>query len=197
MAGALAGPAGREDMARGVVLFGDSLFEGYDFPKTRAIPGLRVRNLGIPGDTTQGMLARVGGIHDPDFVFLLAGVNDLLFGERPEDIVAGHRRLWDAIARPGGPLLVLHPLLPVNQARLDASSWPFKDANARIYDLNFHLEALASRRGIPILDFRDPLIGPDGDLREEYTPDGLHLLPAAYGFWDEALEGFLKERLAL
>ncbi|MDR2339308.1 MAG: GDSL-type esterase/lipase family protein [Deltaproteobacteria bacterium] len=179
-----------------VVLLGDSLTEHGQFPLTEALPGISLRNLGVSGDTTWGMLARLHAIWDPDpdFVFLLVGINDLGQGERPPDIVVRHVRLWEAIlGEDKPPVLVLHPLLPVNPRRFPSGDWGL--GNTAIFDLNFHLEVQASKKAIPILDFRGPLMDPMGDLKDEFTLDGLHLLPPAYEFWDKELRDFLKARI--
>jgi lysophospholipase L1-like esterase len=182
-------------MAHTVVLLGDSLTSGGQFPHTGELPGVNIHNLGIPGDTTWGILARLHEIWDlnPEFVFLMIGVNDLGHGERPEDIVVRHRRIWESVKNPGGPTLVLHPLLPVNPARFPG--WYSALHNGTIHDLNFHLEVEASKLFIPILDFREHYTDPEGNLKEEYTLDGLHLQEGAYHHWDDALRDYLSENL--
>jgi lysophospholipase L1-like esterase len=184
-------------MKHTVVLLGDSLTSGGEFKETENIPEVEVHNLGVSGDTTWGILARLHRIWDlsPEFVFLLAGINDLGHGERPEDIVVRHKRIWEAVRSPeNGPTLVLHPLIPVNPRRFPAGNWNLK--NTVIYDLNFHLECAAANLGIPILDFRAPLMDRHGDLREEYTLDGLHLVKEAYVLWDRELCAFLKSKIS-
>ncbi|MDR2353374.1 MAG: GDSL-type esterase/lipase family protein [Deltaproteobacteria bacterium] len=178
-----------------VVLLGDSLTEAGIFPLTKGIPDLELHNLGIPGDTTWGILSRLHEIWDldPTFVFLLVGVNDLANGEREEDIVVRHRRIWESVIAPDGPTLVLHPLLPVNPLRFPSGDWGLK--NSVIYDLNFHLECEALKVKIPILDFRAQLIDDGGKLKDEYTIDGLHLTREAYVHWDSAISDFIKHRI--
>lgn len=76
-----------------VVMFGDSLTDGYKLPTEQAVPariqahfladghtGVRVMNMGISGDTTQGGLARLNLALDknPDVVVLELGANDMM-----------------------------------------------------------------------------------------------------------------------
>jgi lysophospholipase L1-like esterase len=177
-----------------VVLLGDSLTHAGVFPQTQGASGDSFHNLGIPGDTTWGILSRLHHVWDlnPEFIFLMIGINDLGQGERKEDVVVRHRRIWEELLSPGGPTLVLHPLLPVNPGRFPSGDWNL--SNSTISYLNFSLEVESLKLMIPILDFRGPLMDDKGSLKDEYTLDGLHLLEPAYVHWDSALARFVKER---
>lgn len=76
-----------------VIVFGDSLTEGYELRTEQAVParlqayflaeghsGVRIMNMGVSGDTTQGGLARLNLLlnENPDVVVLELGANDLL-----------------------------------------------------------------------------------------------------------------------
>jgi lysophospholipase L1-like esterase len=175
-------------MSHTVALLGDSLTSAGRFPETASLPGVELHNLGIPGDTTWGILARLHKVWDlkPDMVFLMIGANDLGQGERVGDIVVRHREIWDSVRTSAeGVLLTVHPLLPINPGKLPA--WGGGLKNGSIFELNYHIEVEAAKLRIPILDFREPLMTPEGALKGEYTQDGLHLVDAAYVHWDKAL----------
>lgn len=87
-----------------VVVFGDSLTDGYQLRTEQAVParlqahflaaghtGVRVMNMGISGDTTQGGLARLNLVLDakPDVVLLELGANDLM-RQRPAEATRKH-----------------------------------------------------------------------------------------------------------
>jgi lysophospholipase L1-like esterase len=181
-------------MKHSIVLLGDSLTAGGSFPRTEALPGVELHNLGLPGETTWGLLSRLHDVWDlePEYVFLMIGVNDLAHGERPEDIVERHKRIWESV-KSGGARLVLEPLLPVNPGRFPPAHSGLK--NKDLYDLNFHLESQSLKYSLLILDFRERYFDPQRRLRDEFTLDGLHLLPEAYAPWDEAMRSFLEHRL--
>jgi acyl-CoA thioesterase I len=76
-----------------IVAFGDSLTDGYRLPTEQSVParlqarfvaaghtGIRVMNMGISGDTTNGGLGRLNLVlnENPDIVILELGVNDLM-----------------------------------------------------------------------------------------------------------------------
>ena len=72
-----------------VVFLGDSITEAG--PWEELFPGIRVRNRGIGGDTTGGVLRRLEQVTSggPAKVFLLIGTNDLGRGASEAEIVAG------------------------------------------------------------------------------------------------------------
>ncbi|MDR2197888.1 MAG: GDSL-type esterase/lipase family protein [Deltaproteobacteria bacterium] len=180
-----------------IALLGDSLTEWGTFPRSASLPAVELHNLGVAGDGTWGVLARLHRLWDvsPDFVFLMVGVNDLGQGERCGDIVARHNKIWRSVLDyEDPPTLVLHPILPVNPDFFPPGYSALK--NGDIFDLNFHLECQAGNLGVPILDFRDPLMDERGKLKAAFTSDGLHLNAEAYKIWDEALCNYLKEKLA-
>ena len=81
-----------------LLCLGDSLTEGYEMDLTKrwtdqlqnSLP-VEVINCGISGDTTAGMLARCSKLlqaHQPDYLIVLGGTNDLWFGLKDEYILA-------------------------------------------------------------------------------------------------------------
>ncbi len=81
-----------------IVCMGDSLTEGYQIQPRTCWPyllnkeeNLEVINSGICGDTTAGMLARFLPEvidHQPDFVIIMGGANDLWFNTPNSQIIA-------------------------------------------------------------------------------------------------------------
>ena len=69
-----------KSMSRNLVFIGDSLTQWFDWQ--RRFPDDAVMNLGISGETVEGLLSRREAIrekvHNPDIIFLMSGINDLL-----------------------------------------------------------------------------------------------------------------------
>ena len=69
-------------MGKHLVFIGDSLTEWGDWEQR--FPGYNVTNLGISGETVEGLLARRERIRtkieNPDFVFLMTGINNIATG---------------------------------------------------------------------------------------------------------------------
>ncbi len=98
-----------------LVFIGDSLTEWGDWG--RRFPGYRVTNLGISGETVEGLLARRERIRtqidNPDFIFLMTGINNI--ATEQYDIIPAYREIvrnlttWYKQAT-----IVVQSLLPVD-----------------------------------------------------------------------------------
>ena len=70
-------------MLNHLVFIGDSLTQWGDWE--RRFPGYQVTNLGISGETVEGLLARRARIRarieNPDVIFLMTGINNLATGQ--------------------------------------------------------------------------------------------------------------------
>ncbi len=168
-----------------LVMLGDSLTAGCDWGSH--LPGAEVVNLGVAGDTTGLILARLGQVADqqPDLVFLQAGIND--FGRHPrlEAILERHREIRRRLrAELPGARLVVVSLLPVSGRR-------FPGWNPAIREFNQRLRAEAVEEGLTFIDLFPPLADGHGELRRDFTYDGLHLTARAYEVWLERVRSYV------
>jgi len=168
------------------VFLGDSLTAGHDW--ARAFPP--AVNLGLDGDTCGGVWARLDEVVElnPAEIFLQIGINDFLRGAPPEEILAGHFRIWDELAArlPGARLRVVS-LLPYLEVLL-----PDLPPNLELVLLNAALAEEAGRRGLVFLDIFGDLADEDLQLRPDHTIDGLHLSPRGYEIWAGRLKPLLS-----
>lgn len=175
------------------VFVGDSITEQFDFRKW--LPRRRVINRGIGGDKIGGW--RYYGVLDrlecsvfrlrPARVYLLIGINDMLYWDTPDaEMRKGYAALLDAI-RAGAPdtRLVVQSLLPLT------GEW--SGAERRVREFNRFLQDLTAEKGVRFWDIHDSFCDMHGFLREEFTNDGLHLTPAGYAHWAGLLESELPE----
>jgi lysophospholipase L1-like esterase len=128
-------------------------------------------NAGIPGDTTDGMVARFArdvAVHAPRVVVILGGTNDLARGRTTEQVLGSLEQLT-ALARDAGAVPVLATIPP----RTDG------DFAVEVADLNAGIQRSAAEGGIPVIDFFSVLAGDDGRWRPGFTDDGVHPTPAA------------------
>ena len=154
-------------------------------------PEAHVINRGIGGDCVAGMAARLDSIvaGRPRAIFLMAGVNDLIFSTiAPEALLRQYERLLDRIAAesPATQVFIQSPL-PLDEARNEPY---FTGKNARIEAFDRLLRRMAARRGLKFIDIRSRMLR-DGKLPAEYTVDGIHLTPAGYAVWVEALRPYV------
>ena len=169
-----------------VVLLGDSITEGFDLQKY--LPGRRVLNRGIgadiignalPPDDPRGVLQRLdNSVFDcaATDVFLMIGINDLNLRHSVDQLEAGYRELLIRL-RAGAPKLKIHvqSLLPT---RGDHAK-----QNAPVLEFNQRLKKLAAEFACDFLDLHRLMVDDRGELKAEFTEDGLHLKEPAYRIW--------------
>lgn len=171
------------------VMLGNSLTERGDWAEY--LQDSLILNRGIGGDCVAGMTARLGAIvaGKPRAIFLMAGVNDLIFSKiTPEALLEQYERLLDAI-RTASPqtTVFVQSLLPLDEAQNEAY---FAGKNTRIEAFNALLREMARRRRLGYIDIRSRMER-DGKMPAEYTVDGIHLNAAGYAVWADALRPYL------
>lgn len=173
-------------MSGGIVFLGDSITDYADFDSL--IPEYHIINKGIAGDTTSGVLRRLGKVIElqPRKLFLLIGTNDIGDGLETAPIVRNIRKILERI-REKSPDTKIY-LQAVFPTRLIDTR-----PNSEIKALNASLEALAKALHVTFIDVYSLLLGDDEDLAEEYTVDGLHLSLSAYERWMNFIRPYLDE----
>ncbi|HWU47001.1 MAG TPA: GDSL-type esterase/lipase family protein [Humibacter sp.] len=158
------------------VFVGDSLTEGGDWQDW--LTDERVVNLGVSGDTTDDLIARLDDVigHRPGTVVLLIGTNDLAWRRGAEHIVRNIETI----------LVTLRRELPDTQI-LVQSILPREHIYAKtIKDANRHLWQFASTVRAQYLDLW-PVLAENDAIDPRFSPDGLHLNDAGYEAWRSEL----------
>jgi lysophospholipase L1-like esterase len=171
--------------AGAVILIGDSILEGFD--ATAVAPG--ALNYGIGGDTTRGLLDRIGryrSLGRAHAIFLEIGINDLL-RRRGGDVVINYRRILAAL--PKQPRLYLIGILPIDETAFAAVHGNHA-SNAEIARLDAAAAELCRGRGncVPLQPF-----GAGSLPADDHIGDGLHLNDAGYRVLAAALKAALAE----
>jgi lysophospholipase L1-like esterase len=162
----------------GVVFVGDSITQ--DYPVWEYFPDQVVYNRGIGGDTSVGLLLRLNeSLFDlsPRAVVLLIGTNDLaLLHSSPEAIAENIRRIIQEIqARLPECLILLESVYPVIPPP-DGPNPPERD-NRDIRAINLLISRIP---GIEYINFYSLLADSEGNLRSEFTVEGLHINQNGY-----------------
>lgn len=165
---------------QGLLFLGDSLTAFHDWQDFGGH-----YNAGVPGDTTEGLLYRLGYLLDkgPHTVVLMIGINDLLQGVNLETVKTNYRLIIESLEDVGRVILLSN--LPITR---------FADAdglNAKVIVLNMFLKELASTHGLTYLDLYACFKDESGKLKEAYTTDGVHLTAMGYEVWEEQLTSIL------
>ena len=171
-----------------IVMVGDSLTDLAEWGEM--LPGFRVVNRGIAGDSFLGMLQRVDNVlaAQARHIFVLAGINDINAARPLAEIIADYRRLADGLAS-GGARLTIQSTLPVAPSYSGMLS--YQEVNRRVALLNEAMREHARLHGYHFLDLV-ALLADTGVLRSRYTIDGLHLTAEAYLLWLDAIKADLK-----
>ncbi|MEH2323126.1 MAG: SGNH/GDSL hydrolase family protein [Nostoc sp.] len=162
------------------ILVGDSL--SMWFPREKLPTGKLWLNQGISGDTSSGVLKRLGAFSAtrPDMIYVMAGINDLRKGASDDTILRNYRRIIRRLRQthPQAQIIV-ESILPTRLAKL---------SNSRIRHINIQLTQIAKQEGANYLNIYSWFTDMEGNLRPELTTDGLHLSQEGYDVWRSALQ---------
>jgi len=158
-----------------IVFLGNSLTENAgDWSLRFNAPNLR--NRGIAGDVTEGVLARLGEIYyfKPASVFIEIGINDLFASKTPEFIAGNIREMVRRISKNTPETKVyVQTILPTSNQYLVAD----------IKATNDILRDSASALGYTLVELHDLFADASDLIKTEYTTDGVHLTAAGYEVW--------------
>lgn len=168
----------------GIVFLGDSITE--QFMVSEFFPDLPVINRGISGDTTVGVMRRLKVcIRDlePSKVVLHIGTNDLGNGKRPDAIVANIDRIIRGIQDyvPEADIYIqsVYPVR-VEKGHQIKKTIVGKRKNVDILAINKGLKKITKRTHTTYINTYRYLKDRQGQIKERYTVDGLHLTPRGY-----------------
>lgn len=167
----------------GTVFTGSSSIRMWDLKAS--FPGRPFMNRGFGGSVYRDVTAWLDQTvvrYAPGRVVLYSGDNDVAAGLSPEQIEADAAKLLDAIHAklPETKVIIISIKPSPKRAALGEKA---KDANKR-------LAKLATERDYAkFVDIWDAMLGPKGEYRPElYKDDQLHMTPAGYKIWSDALE---------
>jgi lysophospholipase L1-like esterase len=164
-----------------VVFLGDSITQGGSWHEL--FPNRPVRNRGIGGDTTKGILNRLHQVTNgkPSQVFLLIGTNDVSLGETDETIIANIVSILEQITDESPQTQVfVQTLLPRGASYQE-----------RIETLNIKIRSAIGDRA-EWIDLYSLLLAEDGSIADRYSNDELHLMGAGYEVWKKAISSLVR-----
>ncbi len=173
---------------RRLVFVGDSITAGWDGGIFGQFYGARAPLLlGVGGDATQGVLARLPqewGPLRPRLVILLIGTNNLPYAT-PDTIALGTAEIVRWIHSHSAESRVLIVGILPRGAPTD----PMRQSLARVNQLTAQC---ADGRTVFFTDIGRLLTDANGTLSTEVSPDALHLSPVGYAIMATALEPDVK-----
>lgn len=181
-------PVGSDD----IIFLGNSITDGGEFAELFEM--INVKNRGIRSDAIPGVEKRLGQITTgrPAKIFLLIGINDISHGLSVEKLTERYRHLVERIRRESPDTrLYLQSVMPVNNSYRRYRNLYGKEKTIRA--LNDNIRAIAAETGCRYVDLWPFLADQEGNLRREYTNDGLHLNGRGYRVWTDGIRSLVKE----
>ncbi len=164
-----------------IVMLGNSLTAGGQWHEL--LGRKDIINRGIPGETADGILARISDIinRKPKLVIVMVGINDLTVRGRSADEVFGfYEKIINNLSQAKIPVLVQSTLLIHGQ----------NEVNKKIISLNNKLQSFCQSSNQNWLDLNKSL-SPAGELDVKYSYDDLHLNAQGYEVWASELKNWL------
>lgn len=175
-----------------IIFLGNSITDGAEW--SELFGDLRIKNRGISGDFTEGIIHRIDEITNrrPSKVFLMIGVNDLSRSIAADSIVKNI--LWIAaklkVESPTTKLFV-QSILPVNTIYGKFTTHTGKGDLIKL--VNKQLKNVAIEGGFSFIDLHSSFCDSAGKLSVQYSNDGLHLNGQGYLTWKHLLLPYLLD----
>jgi lysophospholipase L1-like esterase len=166
-----------------IVFLGNSITEnGGDWGKRFNLSN--IKNRGISGDNTDGVLNRLGEIcyFKPSMVFILIGINDVFNPYISVEYIFNNISKIVNVIHEKSPAtkIYVHTILPTSDFTL----------TNKIKALN----KLLSNKPLnyTLLDIHVLFLGPSDLIKKEYTTDGIHLSEPGYAVWVNYLKNYFN-----
>jgi len=172
--------------SRKLVFIGDSLTEYFDWQDF--FSEYDVMNLGIAGETVEGLLSRIdrisSSIENPDIIFIMTGINNIAMEDF--EIIEPYKKIISGLSSKfKDAVIVVQSILPVNLYWID---------NGIIKAINRRLKEIANEFNAEYLDVFSFFVNAHGRSEDSYLlDDGVHLSDKGYKAWAKEVEGFLKD----
>jgi len=167
-----------------ILFIGDSLIAFFDWQSR--FPAHEISNLGVAGETVEGLLFRTGRVIERcrqlDLIVVMTGINnvameDFAFLGSYKKILANFSSSYP------GARLIVHSLLPTLIPWISDSS---------IRRMNSHLRQMAGETGIEYFDLYAKFTDREGaPVKDYYLSDGVHLSDKGYAAWADVLAPLL------
>lgn len=164
-----------------IIFLGDSITHRYDLKKY--YDNKNIINQGVEGDTTEDIINRLQtSIYDYNVrkVILLIGTNDIGIGKDPIEnikLIINKIKSYDNSIE-----IIVESIYPINNTK---NSKIQKDTvgirnNKKIKETNKKIKEICKEKNITYVNVYDELTDKNGNLKLEYTVEGLHISDEGY-----------------
>jgi lysophospholipase L1-like esterase len=174
-----------------IIFLGNSITDGCEW--SELFQDLRIKNRGISGDNTEGVLYRLREVTDskPLKIFIMIGINDLSQGLSLTQILYNYENIIKSIKSMTPKTKVyVQSILPINPEFSHYKT--IRGKTQEIIDLNSDLQKLAQINNVEFIDLFSVFNDGAKHLDKKYTQDGLHLNGEGYLLWKKTIEHLVK-----
>jgi lysophospholipase L1-like esterase len=148
----------------------------------------KVRNRGISGDNTFGVLARLDEVtaSKPAKIFIMIGINDIAKEIPDSVIIANYKKIINRIKTESlATKIIVQSILPTNNDFTEFKR--HQNKTAHVLFVNAALENYCKEIGLVYVDLYTAFLDENKKLDKKYTNDGLHINGYGYMKWKEVL----------
>ena len=172
-----------------VAFFGNSITRGSDFQIL--FKDKKIINVGYSGDNMLGMQRRISMLTaaNPKKVFIMAGTNDLVHIDLDEYKRRYNKLLSSVTDSLPNANIYVESVLPTNH-KVGKGNFA---SNSKVIKANEIARSLCKKYHCTYIDLYRLYVGSDGELKETYTKDGVHLFPKHYDKWANAIRPYIYQ----
>ncbi|MDO4510548.1 MAG: GDSL-type esterase/lipase family protein [Bacteroidales bacterium] len=175
-----------------IIMLGNSLTDGAEW--NELFDNCHVKNRGIVGDIIPGFMERMEPIlqGQPRKIFIMGGINDISHKVGADSVASAMRTLVTTIKdRCPKTQIYVQSVLPFNN---EVRHWKSLQGLEKVVpETNAKLKALCAELGVTFINLYPLFVDDKGNLKAEYTNDGLHLMGKAYLIWRDALLPYVNK----
>ncbi len=166
-----------------IVFFGDSITCGGKW--TEYFEGSDVCSLAVPGDRVDQALYRADMVVQlaPRKIFILLGVNGSNDANYKEALQKNYSELIEKFVVTGAEVYI-QSILPTRS--------PSTVENDRINAANEILQNIADKYSCIYIDLYTSFLDENGELKEEYSKDGVHINENGYELWVSLIREYIE-----
>lgn len=154
-----------------IVFLGNSITENFEWGEYFKNP--HIKNRGIGGDVIKGVINRLNTVGSPKKLFVLIGINDINTGNQIDLIYRDYNNLLNLLKNE-------NHIQEINVISVLPTEGRLAKLNPKILEVNKRLVELCSIVGVRYIDLHSILINEKGELKKEFSVDGVHLTGEAY-----------------
>jgi lysophospholipase L1-like esterase len=176
-----------------IIFLGNSLTQNFELAEL--FQNINIKNRGINGDITAGVLNRLTPIIQtkPKKIFIEIGINDL-GNEIPKDsVIVNYKKILFTLQKEcKSTKIYIQSILPVENDRDGYPTYCNPKVNGEIKEINKELLKYANQNNITFIDTYSKFeLG--GQLNPKHSVDGIHISGDGYLLWTKILKPFVDE----